>query len=245
MDALTAGAKPRPVPFTFHIVGIDAAPAEFPPQTGTGTDDLWATPAFYARHNSGLASSGWPRCGSGTARRNPARAAPDQPPGPGQADADYPLATQSVNTERSIHLQAVALWLLAALLAVIGLLVPGQLLAREGFLEAHEYGTLRALGISRRTLLAVGLARAAAIGAGGAVAGGLLAVAVSPLFPVGLARVAEPHPGLRAMVWSRPGRAGHGARDRGLRRPGGLAVRARSRARALPPADGRPGGGGP
>jgi hypothetical protein len=36
--------------FSFRIVGIDAAPAEFPPQTGTGVDFVWATPAFYRRH---------------------------------------------------------------------------------------------------------------------------------------------------------------------------------------------------
>ena len=44
----------RSVPFAFRIVGIDAAPSEFPPQTGTGTDTVWATPAFYRAHRSGL-----------------------------------------------------------------------------------------------------------------------------------------------------------------------------------------------
>ena len=38
----TAG---KPVPVTFHIAGIDAAPAEFPPQTGTRIDVVWAMPA--------------------------------------------------------------------------------------------------------------------------------------------------------------------------------------------------------
>ncbi len=116
----------------------------------------------------------------------------------GKVAQDYPLATQAVNTEHSIHLQAVALWLLAGLLAVVGLLVLGQLLARLSFLEATEYGTLRALGMSRRMLLAVGIARATAIGAVGAAVGVLVAVAASPLFPVGLAGVAEPHPGVDA-----------------------------------------------
>ena len=110
----------------------------------------------------------------------------------------YPLATQAANTERSIHLQAVALWLVAALLAVISVLVLGQLLARMSFLDSVEYRTLRALGLSRRTLLAIGLLRAAAIGAAGAVVGTLTALAISPLLPVGLAAVAEPYPGIRA-----------------------------------------------
>ena len=110
----------------------------------------------------------------------------------------YPLATQAANTERSIHLQAVALWLVAALLAAISVLVLGQLLARMSFLDSVEYAALRTLGFSRRTLLAVGLLRAGVIGAAGAVAGTLTALAISPLLPVGLAAVAEPYPGIHA-----------------------------------------------
>jgi hypothetical protein len=109
-------------------------------------------------------------------------------------------APQSVNTQRSIRPQAVALWLLAALFGVIGLLIVGQLLARLSFLEAGEYGTLRALGMSRRQLMTGCLGRAVVIGAAGGLIGAVLGVALSPLLPVGLARVAEPHPGIDADV---------------------------------------------
>jgi FtsX-like permease family len=199
VNVLTSGATPRPVPFTFRVVGIDAAAAEFPPQTGTGTDFVWATPAFYARHHSGLEI--YPgaalRLRHGAADipavlREISRLTHGRPP------LTYPLATQSANTERSIHLQAVALWLLAPLLGVIGLLVVGQLLARQSYLEADDFGTLRALGVSPRQLIAAGLARATVIGTGGGVAAAVLAVAVSPLFPVGLARIADPYPGIQA-----------------------------------------------
>jgi len=94
----------------------------------------------------------------------------------------------------------VALWLLAALFGVIGLLIVGQLLARLSFLEAAEYGTLRALGIRRGQLMTGCLGRAAAIGAAGGVIGAVLGVTLSPLLPVGLAGVAEPHPGIDADV---------------------------------------------
>jgi ABC-type antimicrobial peptide transport system permease subunit len=104
------------------------------------------------------------------------------------------LADQSVNTERSIRPQTVALWLLAALFGVIGLLIVGQLLARLTFLEAAQYGTLRALGMSRAQLLTACLGRAAMTGAAGGLIAVGLGVALSPLLPVGLARVAEPHP---------------------------------------------------
>ena len=189
----------RTVPMSFRIVGVDAAPAEFPPQTGTGTDVVWATPAFYRAHESGLDMS------SGVALRLRHGAA-DLPAvqrelsrlAGGKFVQVYPLAAQAVNTEHSIHLQAVALWLVAGLLAMISLLVLWQLLARMSFLDSVEYRTLRVLGISRHTLLAIGLLRAAMIGVAGAAAGALAALAVSPALPVGLARVAEPYPGVHA-----------------------------------------------
>ena len=189
----------RPVPFAFRIVGIDAAPSEFPPQTGTGTDTVWATPAFYRAHRSGLDNyTGVAlRLRHGSADLPAVRREMSRLTG-GKYVQSYPLATQAANTERSIHLQAVALWLVAALLAVISVLVLGQLLARMSFLDSVEYRTLRALGLSRRMLLAIGLLRAAAIGAAGAVVGTLTALAISPLLPVGLAAVAEPYPGIRA-----------------------------------------------
>ena len=190
----------RRVPFVFRVAGIDAAQIEFPPQPGNGTYVVWGTPAFYRQHQAldGFVQVAlrfhhggrdWP-----AVRQELSRHAHGQPIQAGL------LSSQSVNTERSIRPQAVALWLLAALFGVIGLLIVGQLLARLTFLEATGYGTLRALGMSRAQLMAAGLGRAAAIGAAGGVIGAVLGVALSPLLPVGLAGVAEPHPGIDANV---------------------------------------------
>jgi ABC-type antimicrobial peptide transport system permease subunit len=190
----------RPVPFVFRVAGIDAAQTEFPPYLGNGINVAWGTPAFYRQHR-GLdgfiqvalrfhhGSRDWP-----TVLRELSKNSHGKPP-----EAAL-LSAQSVNTQRSIRPQAVALWLLAALFAVIGLLIVGQLLARLSFLEATEYGTLRALGMSRGQLMTACLGRAAAIGAAGGIVGGVLGVALSPLLPVGLAGVAEPHPGIYADV---------------------------------------------
>jgi hypothetical protein len=185
--------------FAFRIVGIDAAPAEFPPQTGPGSDIVWATPAFYREHHAGLEAYDIAalRLRHGTADL-PAVQQEISGLAHGKVPYVYPLGPQAANTERSIHLQAVALWLLGGLLAVIGLLVLGQLLARLSFLDGREYSTLAALGMSRRALFAVGLGRAAAVGAVGGVLGALLAILASPALPVGLAGLAEPHPGIHA-----------------------------------------------
>ena len=193
----TAG---RPAVFVFHVAGVDAAHAEFPPQPGNGAYIAWGTPAFYRQHRAldGFdqvalrfyrGSRDWPAVNRELGRHTRSKL----------VEATL-LSTQSVNTQRSIRPQAVALWLLAALFGVIGLLIVGQLLARLTFLEATGYGTLRALGMSRGQLMTACLVRAAAIGAAGGIIAGVLGVALSPLLPVGLAGVAEPHPGIDADV---------------------------------------------
>jgi FtsX-like permease family len=192
-------ARGQPARFVFRVVGIEAAASEFPPQIDTGPEDVWATPAFWHLHRANLQT--FP--GAALRLRHGAAdvAAVDRALARltrGLNAASVPLAPQAANTERSIHLQAVALWLLAGFLGVIGVLVLGQLLVRLSFVEACDCAALRALGMNRRQLMAVGVGRAAAIGA---VAGGVavvLAFAISPLLPLGLAGVAEPHPGLDA-----------------------------------------------
>jgi FtsX-like permease family len=97
---------------------------------------------------------------------------------------------------RAIRLEAGALLAFAALAAIAALVLVGQTLGRQVYLESVEYPILRALGMTRGQLVGVALVRAALIGAGGAVAAVVIAVALSPLAPIGLARRAELHPGI-------------------------------------------------
>jgi ABC-type lipoprotein release transport system permease subunit len=103
--------------------------------------------------------------------------------------------TQAANVERSFHLQAVALWLMAGLTALVVLLVFSQTLARQTFLESGENPTLSSLGMTRSQLLAIALMRVGVVAVGGAVIAAIVAALASPLFPTGVARVAEIHPG--------------------------------------------------
>ena len=190
------GEEPTPVPVALKVVGVDAAVSEFPPQTGTGTDVAWATPAFYRANVDHLTSYTTTvlRLRRG-ARDVPAAQAALSTLAGGKPITAFALAEQSANTQRSIHLQAVALWLLAGLLAVTAIMVLAQLLMRQTVLESADFPQLRSLGMTRRQLVAMGAGRGAVVGlAGGAVAA-LVALLISPLLPVGLARVAEPHPG--------------------------------------------------
>jgi ABC-type lipoprotein release transport system permease subunit len=193
------GARGQPVPLRLRIAGVDAAPGEFPPQYGTGVDFVWATPAFYRQYRgeldaittTALRLRGGP-ADMATVQEDVSRLARGKP-----VD-DYPFDTQAVNTEHSIHLQAVVLWLVAALLSVVGVLVIGQLLARLSYLESADYPSLRGVGMSRRQLLAAALGRTLVIGGAGAAMATAIAIALSALFPVGLAGIAEPYPGVNA-----------------------------------------------
>ena len=105
------------------------------------------------------------------------------------------LSDQVTATERAIRPQAVALAIFAVLAGLVGLAVIGQLLARQMALDSAEFPILRALGMTRASLAVLALARLAAVTFAGAVLAVGVAVAASPLMPIGPARLAEPAPG--------------------------------------------------
>jgi ABC-type antimicrobial peptide transport system permease subunit len=106
------------------------------------------------------------------------------------------LAAQAAAVERSIRPQAVTLALFALVLAVTALLVVGQAASRQLLAASRDNGALAALGMTRGQLLATGLIEVAvAVAVGAALACGV-AIAASPLMPIGPARTAEPDPGL-------------------------------------------------
>jgi hypothetical protein len=91
----------------------------------------------------------------------------------------------------SIHPQAVGWWILAALAALVGLAVVGQALARQGAVESEDHPTLVAVGMSGRELFALDMARNLVVGLAGAVGAVVLATLLSPIAPLGEARLAE------------------------------------------------------
>jgi hypothetical protein len=98
----------------------------------------------------------------------------------------------------SIAVITAALVAMAVVIAVAGLLWIGAATARHQRLARPEIDVLRALGTTaaERRMLLVGSVLPALV-AGVAVAP-VLAIAMSPLFPVGLARRVDPDPGLHA-----------------------------------------------
>jgi hypothetical protein len=96
----------------------------------------------------------------------------------------------------TIDVEVTVLGVFAVAAGLTGLLVIGQALARSAGSSTTDQQTLRALGLDRRRQVlatAATLAPAIILGTLGAVP---LAVGVSSLFPRGLARLADPDPGL-------------------------------------------------
>ena len=99
--------------------------------------------------------------------------------------------TPATSVASSIHPQAVGWWILAALSALVGLVVVAQALARQSLVESETHGVLRALGLARREMILLGMARTLTIGIVGVFGGLAVSVLLSPLTPVGEARLAE------------------------------------------------------
>jgi hypothetical protein len=198
-DTHTPDLSGAPVWTTFTVVGIVAAPAQFPPFASNSYfngPNYYLTPAFYRAHQTSVAAYEFslvrlrPGASGAAAQRQ------IEPFTHGRPVSEHELAGQDRDVNRSTHLVAVALWLLAVLLMVVAVLVLGQLLARQIALDASDYPVLYALGMTRRQLAGLAVLRGTAIGAAGAVLSVAVAIALSPLTPIGLARTAEPHPGV-------------------------------------------------
>ena len=99
--------------------------------------------------------------------------------------------TPARSVASSIHPQAVGWWILAVLSGLVGLVVVAQALARQSLVESETHEVLRALGLARRQMILLGGARTLVVGIVGVVGGLVVSFLLSPLTPVGEARLAE------------------------------------------------------
>lgn len=108
---------------------------------------------------------------------------------------------QARKVEHAIHPEVVALALFALLVALFALVIIGQIFVRQVLVASADHPTLAALGLTRGQLGAVGMAEVAFTVAIAVAMAIVAATALSPMMPIGPARVAEPHPGL-AFNWA-------------------------------------------
>ncbi len=191
-----AGPPPEPTGPTvaLRVVGFEATEFEFP-YGSAPSYLLYASPAF--------ARSVIPRTITDYLYFVQLRHGPDDLPRfNAAASALHPTVfTQNVDSqvasvEASIHPQAVGWWLLAVLAALVGLVVIGQALNRQSIAESEEFPTLVALGLQRRQLVSLGNARNLVTALAGAFGAMALATLLSPIAPLGEARIAESSTGI-------------------------------------------------
>jgi hypothetical protein len=105
------------------------------------------------------------------------------------------LESEAAGPERSMHLQSLALWMAASFGALVVLAVVSQLLLRQLAEHRATSPALRSLGMTTGQLVFADLVWVGSIALAAAIGAALVAWAGSPLFPLGTARVADPHPG--------------------------------------------------
>src|ERR1041384_976705 len=160
-------------PITLRVVGIAATPGEFPPQLSTngfGTGWIHITPALASalvREHVFTFKFLIVRLKHGNADYksfNDELNALATATAGGRPQLNQSQAPQAADVQRSIHLEAVALWIVDALIALVASLIFSQLLARQATLDATETPTLLALGMTRRQLWLAEMGRVAGSG---------------------------------------------------------------------------------
>ncbi len=114
-------------------------------------------------------------------------------------DGDVRGGAETLNTARdAADLQRRGLLLAGGVVAAAGLLVVAQAVARHLAARSGDSEVLGAIGLTRGERWIAGMSSVAPALAAGVVAGAVLAVALSPLLPLGLPRRADPDLGFHA-----------------------------------------------
>jgi hypothetical protein len=109
-----------------------------------------------------------------------------------------PLGFETEGAKSAIDVLTSALWIFALVAALAGAVAVAIVLIRDVGHAAVDQSTLRSLGVTRSQRIAAAATRATFIAAGGALLSVLGAIAASPLYPLGIARRADPDVGLHA-----------------------------------------------
>ena len=180
-----------------RVTGIGVSPDEVVVDEGFEQRVILATPAFYRRYSQ--ADAGF--FGVGVRLRNGSddlaafKRAVQALPHEGAIEFQTNVAT-TAKVDRAVEPSVGALTVFAAVIAATALLVVGQAIARQSYLDSVDHPVLRALGFGRSQLVGVSLLRGAVVALSAALVAVVAAVALSPLFPIGPVRTAEPDPGM-------------------------------------------------
>jgi ABC-type lipoprotein release transport system permease subunit len=105
------------------------------------------------------------------------------------------LALENGGGADAINVVTLALWIFAGVGALAGAVAVGIVLTREVSQAGVEHATLQSLGMSRRSRIVSSMIPPCFAAGAGALLAVIFAIAASPLFPIGIARRADPDPG--------------------------------------------------
>lgn len=180
---------------TFRVVGLAVVPGALPPVASGGLPALWMTPAFRQLHAAPLAHTNMvlARLRHGGGDLNAFKSGVEQMAG--GKPVLFHSATEAIDAVQvSFRSQALSLYILAGLVAVVAVLFVGQALVREAQAQSGE-PALAAIGMTRRQRAAAFAIQGLLAGVVAGLVGAAAALLASPLMPVGLARIADPAPG--------------------------------------------------
>jgi ABC-type antimicrobial peptide transport system permease subunit len=182
-----------PFPARVRVVGIQQSPGEFRPPSGTYLQFLEVTPAFVRAKR--VATD--PFLG---VRLQPDATVADFTEQAGSAGYGADIAADRIANgelmQEAIRPSQLSLGLLAIVLAIGAAAVLGQLLYRSAAVEGPESAVLRALGMSRSDFVTRDALRGAVVALVAAGVAIVVAIAASPIMPIGVAREMEPQPGV-------------------------------------------------
>jgi ABC-type lipoprotein release transport system permease subunit len=200
VERLLDGADPGPPagPLVELVaVGIGTTPEELANDSGI----VILTPAFLSAHRDDVAHFDeilMVRLKEGARDLAAFRAGVDRIV-PASAGVTFETTAETTaEIEHASRVQAVSLVLVAAVIALAGLVAIGQALSRQCAASIAEHADLRALGFSPRQRLASLVMPALVAGPTGAALALVVAYLASSALPTGFAGRVEPDPGLRA-----------------------------------------------
>ena len=183
----------------FHVVGVEASPAEFPPLGDNIAPPIHLTPAFAARYRGELVESPllYVRLRRGAEGLTSFASDVERLGAGAQTSLAFrrPVLTDAV--QRATRIEAWAARAMAALVGVALVAVIAQFLSRLGGRDLRDREALRSVGMTGGQILATAAVRALVIGVTGAALAVAMAWGLSALTPVGLARKADLHTGMR------------------------------------------------
>lgn len=193
-------ASSHGVPLALQVVGIQVGPGDLPPIAVGSNLVVYGTPALHAA----LA-----QVDVGDSPVDTIAVRLDRPSDlPAfiaelerlAADRGYiqPLVRSDTvaSVERAIGPLTTALWLVAGLFAASSALILGQALARQIIISEDDGPTLRAIGMRPAQIWGASMIRAGVAGIAAAAIATIVAIALSPAMPLGIARIAEPDRGI-------------------------------------------------